>query len=475
MGARLNAILPALIIAALLAVTIERLWLGQGLPLWLDETWTAVIVGQDSWGAFWREVWLDCNAPLYYFVMWLWQGLAGNSNWALRLPSIAFISLAAVLPIFWRAKLDRTTALIWVALLCLWWPGLAISLDARAYALLFLISVAQTIAYANLLDRPDLKRAFVWSTLAALAILTHYYALYVVAVQGVMFLALRRQWRTWPAALVFVPVFAWIAFHLPRVAEYARPDVAWYTAVTFETAWSQVAYVIGPLTPVFVAIVGLIVIYGLVRNFDRSGPWLVVLSGVLALAVALAVGVIKPSLTQRYLTPMAPLVLLGVAMSVRRSPMAALLLVSLYFAAAMTPDAHRNRLAHRAGYGYERASDFLMQAKPTHLVFLWDHPAAKILDRGSLRQIGGFFFDRAGMDTRTTPLVLDPSDDPTASLMKAATGDRPAVLWVYNTGRKSAARDHPPRFDEIAPDWRCKTTTDGMIGIVACAPNRLFD
>src|SRR4051812_14821337 len=74
--------------AAVLAI---RFWLIPGLPLWLDETWTAVIAGQPTWAAFWREVWLDANAPLYYLVMALWPG---EGNFALRLPSLIFMSAA---------------------------------------------------------------------------------------------------------------------------------------------------------------------------------------------------------------------------------------------------------------------------------------------------------------------------------------------------------------------------------------------
>lgn len=128
---------------AVATVTVERFWLAQGLPLWLDETWTAMIARQPTWNAFWREVWLDCNAPFYYLLMWLWEGVAGQSNLALRLPSIVFVTLAGVLPAFWRAPgMSREAALTWAALLCLWWPGIAVSLDARAYGLLLLVSVA---------------------------------------------------------------------------------------------------------------------------------------------------------------------------------------------------------------------------------------------------------------------------------------------------------------------------------------------
>lgn len=471
---RLNTILLTIVVLAAAAVTAERVWLAQGLPLWLDETWTAAITGQPSWSLFWREVWRDCNAPLYYLVMRLWEGVAGQSNLALRLPSLAFVTLAGLLPVFWRpAGMSRETALTWAALLCLWWPGIAMSLEARAYGLLLLVSVAQTIAYARVLDRPDLNRALVWAGLASLAILTHYYAIYLAAVQGVLLLVLKRPWRTWPAALLFLPAFGWLAIHLPRLADYARPEVAWYEPVFLGTIGSYVTYLIGPPWQWFPALVVVIVVAGVLwKRPAPSALWTVVGAGIVAVLLALAIGAIKPSLTPRYLTPMVPAVLLGLALAVHRSALASIALVVLCLGAALTPGAHWKTLQERSAYGYEPHSKWLTAARPDHLVFAWDHPAAQILDEESLAQLGGFFLRRDGMELETTALILRPGDDPNVRLPQAARGDRPAIIWIYNRARKSAAREHPPR--EI-PGWRCMSTKDSPIGVVACAPPHLWN
>jgi hypothetical protein len=471
---RLNNILLAVVVVAVAAVTAERLWLAQGLPLWLDETWTAMIAGQPTWSAFWREAWLDCNAPFYYVVMWLWERVAGQSNLALRAPSLIFVTLAGLLPAFWRAPgMSRATALTWAALLCLWWPGISVSLEARAYGLLLLVSVAQTIAYARVLDRPDLNRALLWAGLASLAILTHYYALYLAAVQGVLLLALRRPWRTWPAALLFLPAFGWLAMHLPRLADYARPEVAWYEPVSLGTISSYVTYITGPDWRLFPALVAMIVVASVLWKRPRpSTLWIVVGASVAALLLALAIGVMKPSLTPRYLIPMIPALLLGLALAVHRSPLAGIALVALFLGATLTPEAHWKKLQERAAYGYEPHSAWLMAARPDHLVFAWDHPAAQILDEGSLARLGGFFFHRAGVNIETKGLILRRTDDPNVRLPQAAEGERPAFIWIYNVARKTAAREHPPR--EIA-GWRCMSTRDGPIGIAACAPRHLWD
>ncbi len=464
---RLNHILLAAAAAAVAVVTAERLWLARDLPLWLDETWTAMIVSQPTWGEFWRQVWLDCNAPLYYLLMRLWEGVAGQSDWALRIPSLLFVTAAGLLPVFWRPPaMTRETALTWAALLTLWWPGMAVSLDARAYSLLLLVSVAQTIAFARALDRPDLKTVMVWSGLASLAILTHYYALYLAGVQGLLLLALKRPWRTWPAALLFLPAFAWIAIHLPRLTDYVRPDVAWYEPVGLSSAGVYVRYIFGPNWILFPSLVAALAVAAVLWKRPRLSPlWIVAGAGALAVLLALTAGAIRPSMTPRYLIPMIPAVLLGLTLAVQRSGAVSLTLILLFFATMLTPQIHARYLHARSVYGYERQSEWLMAARPDQLVFAWDHPANRILEPDSLARIGGYFFRRAGQPVETTAVILKPSDDPYARLPQAARGERPAIIWIYNTARNTAARRHPPH---ALPGWRCTATEGGPTGVIAC-------
>lgn len=484
-------LLTALVAVGAVLVLAQRLWLG-GSPLWLDETWTGMIAGQDSWLGFWREAWLDCNAPLYYLVMHGWQMMAGQSDWAMRAPSLVFVALAGLAPLFWRPPgLSRTAAMVWAALIWCWWPGFAISIEARAYGLLLLVSVAQTIAYAALLERPDLRRATVWCGLAALSILTHYYAVYLAALQGVLYLFLRRgeAARTWPAALLFAPAFGWLAVHLPRLADYARPDVAWYVPIGVRDFLSSLAYLVGPSSFGFIPALAALLIGGVIVG-RRIGPaepdeppapgrhlaWAAA-TGLITFALLIGLSLIRPLVTERYFTPLVAPVLLGVVLLAgrgRRAHLTYLAVTALFLAAMLTPAAQEKRLERRALYGFAQPSEFLMDARPTTLVFAWDHPAAKILDDRSLAQLGGWFFHRAGMEPATVAVKLAPNEDPNPKLLAAARGDRPAILWIYNKGRKSAARDYPPRIADLAPDWRCMHIEDGPRGVIACAPKRLF-
>lgn len=492
-GHRLPAqLLPVTVMLGVTVLLVERIYVQLGLPLWLDETWTAVIAGQPTWTTFWRQAWLDCNPPLYYALMKLWLPVAGMSNAALRAPSLVFLTVAAALPMMWRiGGLSWQARLTWAALLFFWWPGLYISADARCYGLLLLISTGQTIAYAKLMRTPSFRAAIIWISLAALAILTHYYAATIGLVQGLFYLAVwrGRAVRTAPALFPLVPVGAMLVYHAPRLADYARPDVAWYLPVNIFRLLDYIAFGAGlqAFQLSVAAVIGIAALWWLIRfrpDVERDEPlaldaavrW-TALAGASAVALAIGLAMIKPTLTDRYLTPAVPAVLLGIVLCIRhvRGTHAAYAgLATIYWLGAAAPFTLKDGLGERADYGYERGSDFVSAAHPNQLVFAWDHPATKIMARDSLDQIGGFFLRRQGQAVDVTPVVLRHGDMPSARLLAAATGSRPAILWLYDRAHRSVGdRDHFAITHQ--PGWRCRHSRRGYTGVVACAPSRLFD
>jgi hypothetical protein len=484
-------LLPATIAVGAILLFAERIFAQYSLPLWLDETWTAAISGQANWNGFWRQAWLDCNPPLYYAVMKLWMPIVGTSNFALRLPSLVFVIAAAVLPAIWKISgLTPQARLTWAALLFSWWPGLLIAVDARGYGLLLLISTGQAIAYTRIMQTPSVSRVLCWTSLAALAVLTHYYAATIVAVQGLIFLYVHRQRAitTWPALLPFVPVFGIMAYHAPRLADYARPDVAWYLPVSIYSLSDFIGYVTGVQTAQIgvVMAIGIAMLWWLIRTgsqpvrdeelaLDPAIGWTAI-AGVVSVAITVGLAMLKPTLTDRYLTPAAPSILLGIVLCVRQihgTHAAYAALATIFWLGAVTPFTLKERLSDRAAYGYERGSDFLLAARPDHLVFAWDHPATKIMARDSLDRIGGFFLRRAGTSVTVTPITFALDDMPSARLLATATGSRPAILWLYDSGHGSVAgRDGFAIMRQ--PGWRCRHSRRGRTGVLACAPSRLF-
>ena len=470
------------LIAAALEVGLE----GRD-PFWLDESWTGGIIGQPGWRDTFHQIYSDVNAPLYYVVMRVWSRLAGLSDIALRAPSLAFAACvplaAALLP---TPGLTRADRLGWAAALAWWFPTLCYAEEARGYALLLLICTLQTMAFMRLMAAPGTRRAMIWSALAAAAILTHYDVLYLGAFQGWLYLARHRlrAVRTWPAALAFVPAFGWLAYHWPRIAQFARPDIAWYSPLRVAELPAVAGYMadggesaLGWVALALVSAVTLRLVFppfGKTPTGERSGRgWAVAAAG-LAAAAMIGVGFLRPSFTFRYLTPEAPGLLLGLVwvtgrLAGRRAAPAAIALLSIvYLGLGGWMLGHRLRMAPKR-YSFEAASAMLGEAPPARLVFLWDHPVDPILEPEQLAALGGFFLHRAGIGVPVVPVVLNPGEDPNTRLLHEAAPPGSAILWVYDVVVKgTAAVAHPPQISARDPSFTCRQFASGRFGVLAC-------
>lgn len=474
----------ALACAALAATTVLRFCMGRGQPLWLDETWTGAIAAAHGWAEVWRQAYLDVNAPLYYFVIHLWAGVAGISDDALRLPSALFGALAPLAIAFTRVEgLTRPARLTWAALVAMWIPGVWFSGDARCYTLLLLLTTAQTLAFVRLLRAPDMRRALVWCVLAALAILTHYHAAILGGLQGLAYLAIGRQRavRTWPAALVFAPVAGWLAWHAPRIAKFAQPDVAWYQLLRFDRLGRLAAYVPGAETLgwalIAISVAALVLGFALNRNPERERRptgvlWLAVALAAVGAGVVIVMGFIRPSFTDRYLLPFESSLLLGIALVsqwlARRFAWthAAVIIAALI---VLAPWAEKDLRHGWRFYNWQTASADLMKASPSRLVWLWDHPATPVMDKRQLGPVGGFFFARAGKPVAVTSIQLKPTDDPNAVLVREAAAPGSAILWTYDLGvRGTGAIRHRPNIEALDPSFKCRNYARGSVGVIAC-------
>jgi hypothetical protein len=479
---------PALVLLAALvaaAVGAERLMLAVQ-PLWLDETWTGAIVTAPGWKSFLRELRLDVNAPLYYGLMRLWTGVFGASDLALKLPGMVLAAAAAAIPLAWRrGPLSFEARLCWATLLFAWW-GADNFLDARCYGLLFALSTLQCVAFARLMAAPGARSALAWCALASLSILTQYYAVFVAAAQGLAYLAAHRKraLATWPAALAFLPAFGWIAWHAPRLAQFAGEGVAWHERLTAAAALDMAVFPLGPASSAFLLLLAVtLAAAALVSRLspttrdeaphaDDRALLQVAAAGLAALAVVIASGVLRPTLVGRYLIPEAPPLLLGVVLVARRMPRAhaayaALML--LYAAVAIRPPAAVAAAARDdSAYGLERASQRLAAQGVSDLVFIWDHPAVGIMDPGSLSRVGGFFLARDGHSVPVTPLYVSPARDPNVQALAAARGPRPGIIWIYDRSSRTAAARFPPRIPQLDPRWACVRFGDATVGSLAC-------
>jgi hypothetical protein len=463
----------------LLATGVVRARLGAGEPLWLDETFTGVMASQTSLGGVWAQLVNDVGAPLFPLAAFLWSRAGGLSDAALRAPALAFALLAPLAALAPTGGASWGARRLWALALACWIPGLWYAQDARCYSLLLLTGAAASVTFAQALQRPDLRRALAWALAANLLILTHYHGLLLAAVQGLILLAVlrARALRLWPAAAAFAPTVAWLAYHLPHVAAYGRTDDLWsyagflmgskamavsaavWVAAAVLAAWLQPRRKTGCATEV-------------PATGRASAAWLAAAASLAAAVLAVGIGFLRPSLTERYLTGFVPGLLLGLALLAarlqRRAPLAPAALAVAFVANAAVwtvryvPPPERD-------YSFEAASTAMMQGGVRRLVFFWDHPAAPVVGATELRQVGGFFFRRAGRPVTVEAVVLPRGMDAQPELLRRAVAPDSAILWMYDRGvRGTAARAHPPRLAQMGAGLRCQVAGPGSVKILAC-------
>lgn len=141
--------------------------------------------------------------PLYYVLAWLWTQLTGTAELGLRslsaLAGVATVPVAYLLGLELRGRRAGVAAAALVAVnpMLLWY-----SQEARAYALLALLTAVATLYFLRSLDRGrrgDLRR---WGVASALALATHYFAVFPIALQALWLL--RRRGRDALAGLWIV-------------------------------------------------------------------------------------------------------------------------------------------------------------------------------------------------------------------------------------------------------------------------------
>lgn len=458
-------------LAALMIVTAAaKFAFSANHPLTLDELWTGMIASQRSPAGLFRQCYLDVNAPLGYVLAWIWAHMAGLSNLALRFPSVVFASAAPLLALASGRVIPRQAKLVWVALLACWIPGFVFAAEARSYALLFFIGTGSTIAYLSLLKEPSTRRALVWTAASSLLILTHYTALPLVGCQGLAFLLAHRlrAVRTWPALLAFIPALISLGVHAALLVGFSSRGPAGNAPLRVSEAPELLAFLVGGRSSVWVLLAWGAVTLALWRlrpntaaSPSKHAPslvWLAPATSGAAVTLCLCVSMAHPFVTERYLTSMAPGVLLGIALIAqelgRRTPLAPVALVALQFGlvAGLLPSAFRPP----SGLNLEAAWSDLRLAGVQRLAFFWDSPTAAGGNRDAFAQVGGFLFHRDGRPLAVTAVIVKPGEDPNPVL---ALGDhRPGagIIWLDQGAAEGAARRFPPRIESLDPRWRCR-------------------
>ncbi len=139
----------------------------------------------------------ESNPPLYYVLAWGWAKAFGTDEIGLR--SLSAVFGAAVIPVAYligRELASRRTGLIAAAIaavnpMLIWY-----SQEARSYAALVFFGALALLFFVRALHTRRGRDLAFWALASALALCSHYFAVFAVAIEAAwLLIALRSQWR----------------------------------------------------------------------------------------------------------------------------------------------------------------------------------------------------------------------------------------------------------------------------------------
>jgi hypothetical protein len=153
---------------------------------WYDEAVTVGLVEMGLFDMLDRIPESESTPPLYYVVAWLWAKLFGTGEVGLR--SLSALCGTAFVPVAYAAAARAASAragliaagLAAVNPILVWY-----SQEARAYALLVLLAGLSFLLFVRLLTGDMRRRTVVlWAVVSALALTTHYFSAFLVAIEA---------------------------------------------------------------------------------------------------------------------------------------------------------------------------------------------------------------------------------------------------------------------------------------------------
>ncbi len=202
--------------------------------LWLDEA-LSVNIARLPIGEIPEALRHDGHPPLYYVLLHGWMSVFGESDRAVR--ALSGVCAVAALPLMWIAGKrlgGRTVAWIAVVLLALNPWALRYATEARMYSLVVALALAGYLLVTKALEDDGVWWLVGIVVVTATLLLTHYWALYLVAATVVL-LALRMRSRdTRRAALrVVVAIAVGSLAFVPWLPSFA------YQAAHTGTPWAK--------------------------------------------------------------------------------------------------------------------------------------------------------------------------------------------------------------------------------------------
>ncbi len=291
-------------ICVLVAIgAVLRFWALGHQSFWFDEVVVTLVIK----GSFWHVVdgvraW-ESSPPLYHLIAWLWTRPVGVTEFGLR--SLSALFGTATVVVVWAAAREAVSeragviagALVAVNPMLVWY-----SQEARPYALLALLGAASVWMAIRLVRQPTRGSFAWWSVVSCLALLTHYFAAFLLAAEFVALIWLMPADRG-RVAMAFLPVIAIGLALVPLAhAQDARGGNAWISAIPLGT---RVGHIAKELLTANTALISSIS----TSSAEPYGPWWIL--GLLGTIGALGIGLTSAAHRRRR----APAVLAGIGVA----------------------------------------------------------------------------------------------------------------------------------------------------------------
>jgi mannosyltransferase len=345
-----------------------------------DEIVTASRILRDGfWHAMSAVGFSESAPPLYYALAWAWTQLTGTGEFGLR--SISALAGVATVPVAFLlgAELrDRragiaAASLVAVNPMLLWY-----SQEARAYSLFALLTALSALYFIRAFERGHRRDFIGWGIFSALALGTHYFAVFPIVAEALWLLRRRGRetvaglWIVALAGLALAPlaIHQMSIGHAEWIGNFPLAHRLWEAAVTFTVGETGdiIARPERPLAglfPLALIVIALGLLFGRGERRERRGAGIVLALAAVTVAVPLALALGSPGkdyvLARNLLPALVPL-LVAVAIAVtmrsarRRGAVLGALLVaySLGFSvwASVSPALQRpdwNRVAAEIG------------------------------------------------------------------------------------------------------------------------------
>ncbi len=278
-----------------------------------DEIVTASRILRDGfWHAMDAVGFSESAPPLYYALAWLWTQVTGTGEVGLR--SVSAAAGVATVPVAYLLGAELSgrragllaAALVAVNPMLLWY-----SQEARGYSLFVLLTAISLLYFARALDRGRRRDSLGWGIASALALATHYFAVFPIAAEALWLLRRRGRerggafpglWAIAAAALLLAPLVILQSSykHAEWIGNTGLGHRLWEAGLTFalgETGdiVAQVEHPLLAVVPGLLAVAGLGLILLRGGRRERRASGLLLALAAVTFAVPLAIGLLDPS------------------------------------------------------------------------------------------------------------------------------------------------------------------------------------